>query len=243
MNNAKAIIPFGFLLALGLVISTYLVTNAMRDIRMSHQIIKVRGYAETQVESDLAIWDMTLKARDRDMEDAYSDLARHREKVLDFLEESGVEAQQIKILSVDVDEHKKLTEKGHKTSKTETFELSQGIEVKSRDVQKVSKISTAVADLLGKGIELQAGMPRYYYTQVNELKSELLVAATKDARMRAQTLAEGSGVKLGSLRAARQGVFSVRSADSSSVSERGRDDVSSISKKIASVVTVDYAMQ
>ena len=243
MNNAKAIIPFGFLLALGLVISTYLVTDAMRDIRMSHQIIKVRGYAETPVESDLAMWSITVKAKDRDMEDAYSDLARYREKVLDFLEESGVEAQQIKILSVDVDEHKKLTEKGHKTSKTEAFELSQRIEVKSRDVQKVSKISTAVSDLMRKGIDLQAGMPRYYYTQVNELKSELLVAATKDAQMRARTLAEGSGAKLGSLRAARQGVFSVRSADSSSVSERSGDDVSSISKKVTAIVTVDYAMQ
>ena len=142
-----------------------------------------------------------------------------------------------------MDEHKKLTEKGYKTSKTETFELSQRIEVKSRDVQKVSKISTAVSDLLGKGIELQVGMPRYYYTQVNELKSELLVAATKDARMRAQTLAEGSGVKLGPLRAARQGVFSVRSADSSSISERSGDDSSSISKKVTAIVTVDYAMQ
>ena len=243
MNNAKAIIPFGFLLALGLVISTHLVTDAMRDIRMSHQIIKVRGYAETPVESDLAIWSITVKAKDRDMADAYSDLARHREKVLDFLEERGVEAQQIKILSVNVDEHKKLTEKGHKTSKTETFELSQRMEVKSRDVQKVSKISTAVSDLMGKDVDLQAGMPRYYYTQVNELKSELLVAATKDARMRAQTLAEGSGVELGPLRAARQGVFSVRSADSSSVSERSSDDVSSISKKVTAIVTVDYAMQ
>ena len=162
LNNAKAIIPFGFLLALGLVISTYLVTDAMRDIRMSHQIIKVRGYAETQVESDLAMWNITVKAKDRDMEDAYSDLARHREKVLDFLGESGVEAQQIKVLSVDVAEHKKLTEKGHKTSKTETFELSQSIAVKSRDVQKISKISTAVSDLMRKGIELQARMSRYY---------------------------------------------------------------------------------
>ena len=243
MNNAKAIIPFGFLLALGLVISTYLVTDAMRDIRMAHQIIKVRGYAETPVESDLAMWRITIKAKDRDMEDAYSDLARRREKVLDFLKERGVEAQQIKILSVDVDEHKKLTERGHKTSKTEAFELSQSIEVKSRDVQKIAKISVAVSDLMRKGIDLQAGMPRYYYTQVNALKSELLVAATKDARMRAETLAEGSRVKLGPLRAARQGVFSVRSADSSSVSERSGDDVSSISKKVTAIVTVDYAMQ
>ena len=243
MNNAKAIIPFGFLLALGLVISTHLVTDAMRDIRMSHQIIKVRGYAETQVESDLAMWSITVKAKDRDMEEAYSVLAEHREEVLDFLKENGVEAQETKILSADVDEHKKLTEKGHKTSKTETFELSQRIEVKSRDVQKISNISTAVTDLLGEGINLQARMPRYYYTQVNELKSELLVAATKDARTRAQTLAEGSGVKLGLLRAARQGIFSVRSADSSSISERSGNDVSSISKKVSSVVTVDYAMQ
>ena len=243
MNNAKAIIPFGFLLALGLVISTHLVTDAMRDIRMSHQIIKVRGYAETQVESDLAMWYITIKARDRNMAKAYSVLAAHREKVLDFLKENGVEAQQIKILSVDVDEHKKRTEKGHETSETEAFKLSQIFEVKSRDVQKISRISTTVTDLLGKGIDLQAGMPRYYYTRVNELKSDLLVAATKDARLRAQTLAEGSGVELGPLRAARQGVFSVRSADSSSVSERSGDDVLSISKKVTSIVTVDYAMQ
>ena len=243
MNNAKAIIPFGFLLALGLVISTHLVTDAMRDIRMSHQIIKVRGYAETQVESDLTMWSITVKTRNGDMTKAYSVLARHREKVLDFLKENGVESQETNILSVDVDEHKKLTEKGHKTSETEMFELSQGIEVKSRDVQKISRISTTVTGLLGEGIDLQARMPRYYYTQVNELKSDLLVAATKDARMRAQTLAEGSGVELGPLRAARQGVFRVRSADSSNISERSGDDVSSISKKITSIVTVDYAMQ
>lgn len=243
MNNAKAIIPFGFLLALGLVISTHLATDAMRDIRMSHQIIKVRGYAETPVESDVAMWSITVKARSGDIAKAYSVLAKHREEVLDFLNENHVAAQQIKIFSVDVEEHKKLTDKGHKTSQTETFELSQTLRIKSRDVQKIAKISTAIADLLGEGIDLQARMPRYYYTQVNELKSDLLVAATKDARLRAQTLAEGSGVELGPLRAARQGVFSVRSADASSVSERSGDDVSSISKKVTAIVTVDYAMQ
>ena len=129
------------------------------------------------------------------------------------------------------------------TSEIEVFELIQTIKVKSRDVQNISKISTAITDLLGEGIGLQAGMPRYYYTQVNELKSQLLVDATKDAQMRARTLAEGSGVKLGPLRAARQGAFSVRPVDASSISEKVYDDVSSISKKVSAVVTVDYAMQ
>lgn len=239
----KGFIPFGFILALGIVISTYLVTDALRDIRMSHQIIKVRGYAETPVESDMVKWYITVKARDRNMAEAYTVLAEHREKVLNFLQENQVAAEEIRIRAVSVNERRRRAENGHDTNEIEFFELSQGIGVKSRDVHNISELSTAIASLLGEGVALRSGTPNYYYTQVNALKSELLVEATQDARERAKTLAEGSGVNLGSLRAARQGVFSVRSADSSGISEKSTDDVSSISKKVSALVTVDYAMK
>ena len=75
------------------------------------------------------------------------------------------------------------------------------------------------------------------------MKSTLLVEATKDARMRAKTLAEGSDANLGPLRAARQGKLSVRSSDASSISEEADDDVTSIPKKITAVVTFDYIMR
>ena len=243
MKTTKGFIPFGVILSLGVVISTYLVTDALRDIRMSHQIIKVRGYAETPVESDMAIWDITVKARDRNMAEAYTVLAEDREKVLNFLQRNQVEAEEIRIRAVSVNERRRRGENGHDTNEIEFFELSQGISVKSRDVHNIAKLSTSTASLLGEGIALRSGMPSYYYTQVNELKSELLIEATKDARERAKTLAEGSGVNLGSLRAARQGVFSVRSGDSSGISEKSTDDVSSISKKVTALVTVDYAMK
>ena len=243
MSNAKALIPLGFLLVLGLVISTYLVTNVARDLLMARQIIKVRGYAEIPVESDLAIWHITVKAKDRNMAKAYPILAAHRKKVIAFLKENGVKPEEIKIISVQVREHKKRTENGYETSEIAAFQLSQDITVKSKDVHNLSKISTAISDLLGEGVALKAEMPSYYYTRVNELKSTLLVEATKDARLRAKTLAEGSDVNLGPLRAARQGIFSVRSADASSIAEKAADDVASIPKKITAVVTVDYAMR
>ena len=239
----KDFIPFGLILALGVVISTYLVTDALRDIRMSHQIIKVRGYAETAVESDLAIWQMTVKARDKEMAAAYTVLAEHREKVLSFLQENGVAAEAISVRAVSVNERRRRTENGYETNEIEFFELSQKIEVKSQDVQNISKLSTEIAALIGEGIALSSGMPSYYYTRVNELKGELLIAATQDARERAKTLAEGSGVSLGALRAARQGVFSVRAADVSGISEKSTDDVAAISKKVTALVTVDYAMK
>ena len=71
----------------------------------------------------------------------------------------------------------------------------------------------------------------------------VLVKATEDARERARTLAEGSGTRLGPLRAARQGVFAVRAADSTGISESSGEDTSSIPKKVTAVVTVDYAMK
>ena len=243
MNNAKALIPLGFLLALGLVISTYLVTNVVRDILMANQIIKVRGYAEIPVESDLANWKITVKAQDRNVAYAYPVLATHREDVLTFLEENGVKSDEIRINPVQVRERKKRSEKGHETSEIEVFQLSQEITVKSKDVHNISTMATSIADLLGRGVNLKTELPRYYYTGVNELKSTLLVEATKDAHMRAKTLAEGSDANLGPLRAARQGKFSVRSADASSIAEEADDDVTSIPKKITAVVTFDYIMR
>ena len=167
MSNAKALIPLGFLLALGLVISTYLVTNVARDLLMARQIIKVRGYAEIPVESDLAIWHITVKAKDRNMAKAYPILAAHRKKVIAFLKENGVKPEEIKIISVQVREHKKRTENGYETSEIAAFQLSQDITVKSKDVHNISKISTAISDLLGEGVALKAEMPSYYYTRVN----------------------------------------------------------------------------
>ena len=243
MNNIKALIPLGFLLALGLVISTYLVTNVVRDILMANQIIKVRGYAEIEVESNLAIWHITVKAKDSNVAYAYPVLAAHREEVLTFLKENSVKPEEIKIIPVQVRERMKRTDKGNETSETESFQLSQNITVKSKDVRNISRIATSIADLLGKGVNLKTEMPSYYYTGVNALKSTLLVEATKDARLRAKTLAEGSDANLGPLRAARQGIFSIQSADASSIAEEADDDVSSISKKITAVVTFDYIMR
>ena len=243
MRDTKALASLGAFLALGLIVSTFLATNAMRDIRMSHQIIKVRGYAEIPVDADLAMWGITIKAHDPAMTPAYQELAVGRTKVLAYLDAHGVSDHEITVKSVRVSQRRKKGEKGYDTHEVVGFDLSQRIEIKSNDVANISKIFAGIAELVGEGVEMNAGTPSYHYTGVNEIKSELLVKATEDARERARTLAEGSGTKLGPLRAARQGVFNVRAADSTSISESTGEDTSSIAKKVTAVVTVDYAMR
>ncbi len=243
MQTGKTLIPFGLTMTVALVLSTYLVTDAMRDIRMSHQIIKVRGYAETPVRSDLAQWNIAVKSSNRNIAEAYRTLAEHRTSVLEFIRSNGLQDADVQIGSVSVSEQRKRSEKGQLTNEIESYELSQTVNINHTNVNSVAKASPQIQKLLGQGVELHAGAPMYFYTRVNELKSHLLTEATKDARERAKTLAEGSGTKLGPLRAARQGAFSVRASDATGISEYASEDTSSIGKKVAAVVTVDYAMK
>ena len=244
MNGKIQLALFGLILAIGLIISTYLVTDVIRDVRLSHQIIKVRGYAENIVESDLAVWRIYFGIRSENIQKGYPVIEDQKKQVLAFLKEHGVDQGEIHIFSVSISEQNKLDDNGNATNEIDFFQLQQMIEITSSDVHKIAKTSTDITQLLKTGVAIQSLSPDYYYSKVNDLKSELLTEATQDARMRAKTLAAGSGVKLGFLKAARQGSFSIRSAKSTNISSDDTyDDTYSITKKITAIVTVDYSMK
>lgn len=243
MSDKHQLTLFGVIIAIGVIFSTYLVTDVIRDVRLSHQIIKVRGYAEKKVTSDLAVWDIMVKNRTKDIAGGYAVIENGKREILNFLEQNQVESGETKIYSVSIEEKKK--KKDYlETNELEHFLMIQKITITSQNVEKISNLSTRIDRLIKKGIEIHSDPPKYYYSKVNEIKSDLLADATRDARERAGMLAEGSGVKLGFLRAARQGQFSIRPANSTSISSSGPyDDVSAVNKKITAVVTVDYSMK
>jgi hypothetical protein len=72
------------------------------------------------------------------------------------------------------------------------------------------------------------------------LGASLVVCA---ARRRAEVLAENSRARIGMLRSARQGVFQITPANSTEVSDYGRNDTSAREKSIKAVVTIRYALE
>lgn len=72
----------------------------------------------------------------------------------------------------------------------------------------------------------------------------MITEATRNARASADRFAADSGSKVGSIRSANQGVFSISAADGESVGEGGggggASPDSSIMKKVRVVATVDY---
>ena len=70
--------------------------------------------------------------------------------------------------------------------------------------------------LLQKGIVLSANPGQgltYQFTGLNSIKPDMITEATRNARAAATRFAADSGSKVGSIRQANQGVFSILGAD------------------------------
>ena len=72
-----------------------------------------------------------------------------------------------------------------------------------------------VLDLMGQDIAVLQdydGQIRYEYTSLNSIKPEMIGEATKNARAAAEQFANDSGSKVGKIRTATQGWFSINDA-------------------------------
>jgi len=94
------------------------------------------------------------------------------------------------------------------------YQLNQSLVIESKEVEKVEKISREITELLNQGIAFYSQQPRYYYTDLESLKLEMIAKATEDARIRAERISENSGASLGNLISANMGVFQITGQNS-----------------------------
>jgi hypothetical protein len=160
-----------------------------------------------------------------------------------YLDGKGFPAAQVEIAPVQVELVYKKDEKGNRTNVIEYYTLTQWVGINSNEVQKVAKAARESSSLIKDGIELNSLSPQYIYTQLNQLKLQMLGDASDNALQRAKLLVEHGGGHLGPMRSASQGVFQITPAFSTEVSSSGENDTSNINKVIKAVVTQEYAIQ
>ena len=94
------------------------------------------------------------------------------------------------------------------------YTLNQSVEIDSKEVEKVERISREITELLNQGIQLYSSAPRYYYTRLDELKIEMISQATENARLRAEKIATNSKSELDELVVAKMGIFQITGQNS-----------------------------
>jgi len=232
----------GVALAVGLVMSSLIFGYFYSKTKKGDEAITVTGSAKKRITSDLVVWSSGVAVEAASVTDAYSQLSGVIPRIKQYLLSKGIAENQMTVSSITTTTNKRRDSEGNETSEITGYSLQQQIEVRSNDVAKIAQVAREATELINQGILIESKAPQYYYTQIGDLKIEMLGEAAKDAKERAARIAQSTGNSIGAVRSAKMGVLQVTAADSTDVSDYGVYDTTTIEKDMTAVVNVSFAV-
>ncbi len=206
------------ILAVAVIVSAYLFSNAFRNRNESNNTISVTGLGKKDFVSDLIVWSSSFSRKNFTLKEAYAALDSDRENIKNYLSGKGINANEIVFSAVNFNKDFNFTYNENGSTKQQVFTgftLTQTVTVQSSNVNKIEDISRRASELINSGIEFYSNPPEYYYTKLAELKIKMIAEATKDAQIRAKSIAENAGAGLGNLKKSDMGVFQITGQNSS----------------------------
>ena len=210
--------------------------------KRGEQTITVTGSAKRQIRSDSVVWKSAVSYQAPVLSEAYKSLSEAVPRVKAYLVSKGIPENEITASSISSQTLHGRNSDGIETSEITGYSLRQELEVRSKDVEKIGKIAREATELINQGILLESMAPEYYYTALGNLKIEMLAEAAKDAKTRAEKIAESTGSSIGAVKTARMGVLQITPSGSNEVSDSGMNDTSSLDKDITAVVSIGFAV-
>jgi uncharacterized protein len=248
-NERGGTTALGFLIALGLIIGGWILGSQIKNTRLADRYVTVKGLVERTVKSDLAIWPLSCKEAGDDLTTLYAKTEADKKVILDFLQQQTIQPNEIELGIIRVVDTQ-ANEYGGGQRAPHRYIVEQQITVRTNRVDVVAAAAQKTMQLLEKGIVL-GGNPgqslAYKFTGLNSIKPDMITEATRNARAAADRFASDSGSKVGTIRQANQGVFSILAADQGAATgepgeggDMGFGADASLMKTVRVVTTVQY---
>lgn len=247
MNELKSKISANAIVAViivvGLIVSAFIVADAVKDVKGAGNKIMVTGSAKQEITSDMIVWTGSFDAKSPNLIDAYTQLEASKSKVLDYLIKQGADKDKVVFSSINTNIIYVISPNGLYTNEVDYYDLNQTVTISSKEIDKITEISRNSTELINEGIQFQSFAPQYLYTKIADLKVTMLAEATKDATKRAEMIAENANSKIGKLKYADMGVIQITPRYSNEVSDYGMNDTYSLEKEITAIVHCEFEIQ
>jgi uncharacterized protein len=205
--------------------------------------LDVTGSAKKAIVSDLALWSIRVAGEGKSIEEAFTRMSASGDKIRDFLMQKGFFAEMVRTGPIRTETHYRKDDKGNPTREVGAYELSRVYSIKTGDVRLVEKVAGEVTEILKSGAHVESLAPEFVYTKLAELKIEMLGEATRNARERADRIAQDSRCRVGAVKDARAGVLQIVRPWSTDVTSSGSNDTSSVEKDVLSVVHLSLVIE
>lgn len=213
---AESVILGAFLCA-GLVTLGFLLSSSAVKIKGLDRTVTVKGLSEREVPANIAIWPIKFSEADNDLSNLYSVIQKKTDIIVDFLKENSFTDDDISITAIAIIDRQA---QGYGASDRIKFRYSANstISVYSGKVDTVRDAMKKLVEIGKKGIAISGQdyqtRTQFLFTNLNRIKPNMIEEATKNAREVALKFARDSNSKLGKIKRARQGQFSIHDRDS-----------------------------
>ena len=207
----------GLFVMVGLVVLGMMIPRAVDRFRSFDRMVNVKGLCEKEVKADKVIWPVVYRVMANDIQTVYDQTDRNNAEIIAFLKAGGIDAAEITVSVPEISD-KYATEYGS-NDRTYRFIAKNVITVCTSDVDAVLALMSSQSDLLKKGIVIGGSNEwenpvEFKYEGLNEIKPEMIEEATRNAREAAEKFAKDSDSKLGKIKTANQGTFTIENRDS-----------------------------
>ncbi|CAH1905664.1 SIMPL domain-containing protein [Candidatus Nitrotoga sp. HW29] len=231
-NELKSSFTLGALLCIGLIVAGYILGQSALKFKSYDRSVSVKGLSEREIPADIAAWPIRFTAAGNDLSALYTSMEINAKQVSKFLEAAGFSPSEITIAAPVITD--KLAQNFGSQNVSLRYTAKQTIAVYTTKIDLARSAKNNVGELGKKGIafggEEYEQKTEYLFTKLNDVKPSMVEEATRNARHVAEQFAADSNSKLGKIKSANQGQFTISDRDSSTPHI----------KKIRVVSTVDY---
>ncbi len=206
----------GLFIMTGLIILGLMIPKAVSEYRSYDRTVNVKGLCEREVKADKVIWPVVYKVMANDIQSIYDQTDSNNALIKAFLTGGGIEDAEITV-SVPQISDKYANEYGS-NDRAFRYIATSVITVYTDKVDMVLNLMSQQSDLLKKGIVTGGNSwenpVEFKYEGLNEIKPSMIEEATMNAREAAQKFAKDSDSRLGKIKTANQGTFTIENRDS-----------------------------
>ncbi|TDO03681.1 SIMPL domain-containing protein [Sunxiuqinia elliptica] len=225
------------IVAVALVIAGYFIGNMHRNSVSYNRFVQVKGLSEKEVMADLAVWPIQITLTGNDLKALKSDIEKQKAEVQQFFTDQGFDENELTIGSTNIEDARAQLYGGNSDGRAYRYVVKTEFTVRTGDIEKLQTALTESLSLISKGVLIGSKNTwrpiEYIFTRLNEIKPAMIEEATKNAREVAEKFALDSNSKVGKIKTARQGLFTIND----------RDQNSPHIKIVRVVSTIDYFLE
>jgi len=200
-----------------IVIAGYFVGNMHKIGKKYDHFVQVKGLSEREVNADLAVWPINITLTANDLKSLKSNIETQNDEVYEFFISQGFDKSELTKGSTNISDVRADTYNANFQNNEFRYIAKSEFTVRTKDINKLQNALSESLELMSKGILLGSKNTwrpiEYIFTGLNEIKPSMIEEATKNAREVAEKFARDSNSRVGEIRIARQGLFTINDRD------------------------------